>query len=289
MKYLLPVAHFFWIIAGIVLIGALPGLLNGFSLDLISYLNEVKSIVLHLIQPNELTYKHYASETERDLFPALFQPYFYSLTIFFGAFLVAAVVALLLACTIIFLRNKKIRMVKYLVFIVESLPDIVVIFSAQILVVWIHQNMGIQLFNFVTLGGEYAYFLPIVTLAILPCVYLFKVTLLSLETELDEDYVDMARAKGVGNVVVIFKHILRNALTGIVIHIGPVLWLMLANMVMLEYLFNMYGITQFIFANYSAEIFTLGLIMLFIPIFIVQLLIKYIAGKFTGEAGELYV
>ena len=56
------------------------------------------------------------------------------------------------------------------------------------------------------------YVLPVIALAAYPMAYITRLTKTSMLDALGQDYVRTARAKGVAQWKVIFKHTLRNAL-----------------------------------------------------------------------------
>ena len=65
------------------------------------------------------------------------------------------------------------------------------------------------------------YVLPVVSLALYPMAYITRLTKTSMLDALSQDYVRTARAKGVPQVKVIFKHALRNALIPVITYVGP--------------------------------------------------------------------
>ncbi len=64
----------------------------------------------------------------------------------------------------------------------------------------------------------------------------------SVIEELGEDYVRTARAKGLSERVVIYKHVLKNGLIPVVTILGLQLGVLLAGAIITERIFNMRGI-----------------------------------------------
>ena len=86
--------------------------------------------------------------------------------------------------------------------------------------------------------------LPMLTLAYRPISVIARVTRSSMLDVLSSDYVRTAKAKGVSNKVVTFKHALRNALNPVVTTISAWLAALLTGTFFIEYIFNWPGIGQ---------------------------------------------
>ncbi len=84
--------------------------------------------------------------------------------------------------------------------------------------------------------------LPMVTLALRPLAIIARITRSSMLEVLNQDYVRTAKAKGLSNNVVIFKHALRNALNPIVTTLSASLAATLGGAFFIEYIFNWPGI-----------------------------------------------
>ena len=84
-------------------------------------------------------------------------------------------------------------------------------------------------------------FLPCVILATLPMSYVTRMTRSSMLEVMNEEYVWTARAKGLREVKVIFKHALRNALVPVIIMSGVITGLLLGGAVLTETVFGLPG------------------------------------------------
>ena len=78
---------------------------------------------------------------------------------------------------------------------------------------------------------EKTYLLPILTLSILPIIYLYKICLLNYNDELHKDYINVAVAKGLKPFYILFKHILINALFSIFYNAKSIFLFMISNMI----------------------------------------------------------
>lgn len=86
--------------------------------------------------------------------------------------------------------------------------------------------------------------LPAIALGFMNAALMMRMTRSSMLDVLDSDYIKMARAKGVRNVVIVAKHALRNSLVTIITMIGQSAVQMLAGAAVIESLFAIPGLGQ---------------------------------------------
>ncbi len=84
--------------------------------------------------------------------------------------------------------------------------------------------------------------LPVIALALYPMAYTTRLTKTSMLDALGQDYVRTARAKGVSQVKVIFKHALRNALIPVITYAGPMIAYILTGSLVVENIFTIGGL-----------------------------------------------
>jgi peptide/nickel transport system permease protein len=89
--------------------------------------------------------------------------------------------------------------------------------------------------------------LPMITLALRPISIIARVTRSSMLDVLSSDYVRTAKAKGLAQSTVIFRHALRNALNPVVTTISSWLAALLTGAFFIEYIFNWPGIGSLAF------------------------------------------
>ncbi|MGD6967502.1 ABC transporter permease subunit [Rossellomorea vietnamensis] len=277
-------------LAGIVLAGGLPALLSGLNektLNFQQYWKVVQGIINDLLNPGSLTYTVIGGQKERDLFPYLFDPILYSLTVLFSSFFLALILALV--CTVVsMLFNDRIRSrIKLALYFLEALPDLLIILMAQLTIVYFYKKTGHLLFNTASTYEEKAYFLPILLLSILPAVQLFRVSILSFETEIKKDYVLLARSIGVGKWLILISHILRNSIVSVFFQSKKTVWFMLSNLFVIELLFNIPGITRFLMSTMQPILFVLSLLSIFIPLYIFYNLGEMILSNKANRGEEL--
>lgn len=165
-----------------------------------------------------------------------------------GAFQVSAVLGasaavLALICGVVLgsiaalMRNKwPDRLIVFFSTLATAVPSFV--FATLLLLVFCIQLGWFPVFS----TTEKNYLLPIISLAIYPMAYITRLTKTSMLDALGQDYVRTARAKGVSQVKVIFKHALRNALIPVITYFGPMLAYILTGSLVIENIFTIGGL-----------------------------------------------
>ena len=91
------------------------------------------------------------------------------------------------------------------------------------------------------------YVLPVISLMLYPMSYITRLTKSSMLDVLGQDYIRTARAKGVRDSLVIFKHALRNALIPVITYVGPMIAGILTGSMVVETVFTIGGLgTEFV-------------------------------------------
>ena len=90
--------------------------------------------------------------------------------------------------------------------------------------------------------GKPNYVLPVIALAMYPMAYITRLTKTSMLDALGQDYIRTAKAKGVSQFKVIFKHALRNALIPVITYVGPMLAYILTGSLVVENIFTIGGL-----------------------------------------------
>ena len=84
--------------------------------------------------------------------------------------------------------------------------------------------------------------LPTIALAGAPTAFIARLTRSSLMDVVRQDYIRTARAKGIGEKVVIYKHALKNGLIPVVTYLGPMIASILTGSFVIEKIFAIPGI-----------------------------------------------
>ncbi|MDH4420671.1 MULTISPECIES: ABC transporter permease subunit [Bacillus] len=217
------------------------------------------------------------------LVSAMKEPYVYSLSILWGGFIVSFCIAMVFAYLCFNLPKRVQKVIKGVAFFIESIPDVVFIFSIQLFVIWVFQKTDLLVVKPLA-GFDNVYMLPIFTIAILPSVMLFQMMILAFQNEETKTYVEYAKAKGLSRKDILFRHIFRNALVTVFSNMQYLFWFMLSNLLVAEYLFNMRGFFSFLYKHkFETEVLAIGLIAVFIPFYIVDIVGKWFITYLTGE------
>lgn len=91
------------------------------------------------------------------------------------------------------------------------------------------------------------YVLPVIALMLYPMSYITRLTKTSMLDVLGQDYIRTARAKGVRESLIVFKHALRNALIPVITYVGPMTAYILTGSLVVETVFTVGGLgTKFV-------------------------------------------
>jgi oligopeptide transport system permease protein len=90
--------------------------------------------------------------------------------------------------------------------------------------------------------------LPVISLSLYPMAYITRLERSSMLDVLGQDYIRTARAKGLRNNKVIFKHALKNALSPVITYAGPMLAYILTGSMVVENIFSVPGLGR-LFVN----------------------------------------
>lgn len=271
--------HSIFSILGIIFICCLPKLLVGevekeiatvsskaypllqFNWD--RYVGTVKKVINLLTSPSQITYEIHG--IKRALFPYLLESYFYTITIMVSAFLIALFLSIILTNFTFYFSKQVQSFILKTLNILESLPDLFFVLLIQLIVIWIYKKTNwLMTPPFSTIQGK-IYLLPILSLAILPTIYLYKIILLDYKTELTKGYIEFAVAKGLPHLYILYKHVLSNVLLSIFYNAKAIFLFMISNMIVLEFLFNSFGLLKFLINHPTPEIMSVGIIILMLP------------------------
>lgn len=116
------------------------------------------------------------------------------------------------------------------------------------------------------LGEERIRLLPIICLTIPTTLLFIKLLLLRFKEELEKDYSLFAKSKGLSLRHILTHHISRNVLLTTIYYAKTNILFMLSNLYIIEWIFNTYGMFVFVKENSKLEIFTVSLVILYVPL-----------------------
>lgn len=160
------------------------------------------------------------------------------------AALLAVVVGLVLGSVAALNRGKwPDRVIIFVTTLFVSVPSFIL--ATILLLVFCLQLQWVGVWN----SSSPNYVLPVIALALYPMSYITRLTKSSMLDVLGQDYIRTARAKGVREWLIIFKHALRNALVPVITYVGPMVAYILTGSMVVETVFTVGGLgTKFISA-----------------------------------------
>ncbi|MFY0758493.1 ABC transporter permease subunit [Metabacillus dongyingensis] len=267
------------IILGSCSIAALPSLFflekDGFPVEFgffpVSYLNAIGQITAEILTPFDLTFVSYGDKLE--LFPFIFNAYFYSISILFFSFLISLASAFLFSAMYLLASAHLRKIARGILMIFESIPDVILILAFQYGVISFFKSTGIKVLQIYGIEDK-VYLFPILCLSFVPIALMIRSLINILEEEHAKLYVQFAKAKGVSNLHIFIKHVLRNVFISLHHHISSIYWFMLSSLVAVEFLFQMNGITGFLFGYTEQKVIAIGILLILIPFGLLQWIFK---------------
>lgn len=102
-----------------------------------------------------------------------------------------------------------------------------------------------------------SYIMPVTALSIYPTAYITRLMRSSLLDVMGQDYIRTARAKGLSNFKVLFKHALRNAILPVVTYVGPMLASLMTGSFVVEKIFTIPGLGRDFVSAINTQDYTL--------------------------------
>ncbi|WP_226537546.1 ABC transporter permease subunit [Fictibacillus halophilus] len=268
-------------VIGIILLGSVPFMFTGMAFNTGSYVDGIGELFEEMVKPSEIMY--FTGSGVYPLFPEIWGIIGYSLTILFSAFFIAIILALIFSLVIFSLPARLKDKIRVFSFMFESIPDVLIAIGMQFFIIWFFKKTNILLFQIVSLYDQKTYFVPIFCLTVLPTLLILRILLLNMEEEFNKQYIDTAKGKGIGRFRILWRHVLPNTLLSVFHQSRNILWFMLSNLLMVEYLFNIYGVTTLVREMGNPAIFTISMLLLFLPMFLFFTALRIFTYKWVGE------
>ena len=249
----------------IICVSALPTLFRDISFNFFEFLITIKNIFISLLSPQDITY---GWEYPRSIFPQIFIQSKETIILILTSLLISIILSFSLTYLVLLVFQKMKTSILWFLTIIESLPDIFYTIVFQFLTIMIYKKTDTLLFNVASAGEDRAFFLPLLCLCIPLTLLLTKFLIQQFEKETEKLYVEYAVSKGMAPFYIFNIHILKNVLFSLYHYSKTAIWFVISNLIIIEYMFNMTGIIYFIFRNLSSEIFVIGILMLYLPVFL---------------------
>ncbi|RXJ01103.1 ABC transporter permease subunit [Anaerobacillus alkaliphilus] len=131
-------------------------------------------------------------------------------------------------------------------FMIQAIPDFFLIILTILVV--------ITFFPFIPIfsqGEWYSFIIPSIIVSIYPTLYIARITSTLISNEDGMQYIQVAKAKGLTNRMVLYRHMLRNCYGTILSHCSSVMLLIISNLLMVEYLLGYKGAAYRLFEALS--------------------------------------
>ncbi|WP_274363120.1 ABC transporter permease subunit [Paenibacillus thermotolerans] len=130
-------------------------------------------------------------------------------------------------------------------------PDFMLIILLQFVIVQIAKETGFVLFKVANVYGSQpaAIALPIVSMIVIPGLYIARNVAVHMRFTLAEDYISAAKSRGLGKLYITFFHALPNVLPFIKADLHKFMGILMGNLFIVEYLYNIKGITKLLFKD----------------------------------------
>ena len=128
-----------------------------------------------------------------------------------------------------------------------SMPGFVI--ATMLLHIFAGGIEGLKIFPTMFDGTAKSYVLPCLALGFYPMCYLSRQTRTAMLDAINQEYIKTARAKGLKNKKIIFKHALRNALIPVITYLGPQIAFTLCGGFVVEKVFSIPGLGRYFISS----------------------------------------
>jgi len=134
------------------------------------------------------------------------------------------------------------------------LPEFLIAILLQFLIVFIASKTGLVIFQVASASSDDpAIVLPLLSTMIIPGNYMIRNVAMHMNQTFTEDYISYAKARGLGKGYITFYHALPNVLPFIKADLHKFLGLLVGNIFIIEYMYNLSGVTKLVFSNAFAS------------------------------------
>lgn len=130
-----------------------------------------------------------------------------------------------------------------------SLPDVFIVICVQLGMVYLNQHNLLLFLN--QFEEVKRYLVALLCLSIIPTVYISRITSTAIQEEIRKDYIKAAKAKGLGNLQLIKNHLMVPVLIKVIDILGPVLTLVISNLIIVEYMTHYPGLVYSLIKFYQ--------------------------------------
>jgi ABC-type dipeptide/oligopeptide/nickel transport system permease component len=146
-------------------------------------------------------------------------------------------------------RSRKSRLGSLGTLVFFSIPDVLIV----LFVLLMYTSFARQFPVLKEMLQLKSFILPLLTLSIIPTIYISRIAFIAIQEELTKDYIKNEKAKGFSRQKIIFIELLPAIIFRIVDAMPSIVTMLLSNMIIVEYLFNYHGILYFLIYLYNRQ------------------------------------
>ncbi|MDA2449317.1 ABC transporter permease subunit [Bacillus cereus] len=262
---------------------------QGFTFQPIYFFNQTVTMLKQVFSPESLVIigsdPKFGHFKKTPLFPTVLEPYLYSFTILFSAFFLALFLSSSMAFFYFLAKDYIKKWINRIVFILEAVPDMMMMICLQIFFIWVLQKFGESPVTIISFNENRAYLLPILSLAVLPTLQMFRMMVLYIKEEQGKHYVEVAYGKGLSSSYILCIHLFKNISIHFFHHLKTIFVFLLSNLFILEFVFNMEGIIQFLFnkACVSPPAAFIILVMIVLPFYAIFQIVSFMMNRWKKQ------
>jgi peptide/nickel transport system permease protein len=238
------------LVIAIFLLAAIPLSISisedNLSISIQAFVDLIKNYLAGLLNGESFIYQE-----GRDRFPNFLKDipaYFFTSFLYLG---IAGILSVSIGMVVSAWHSKsKKEWMKDIIGFLGTIPDFILVLFLQLGVVFIYQSTGFKVARVASLStNDIAIALPLIVLTIVPTIYLIRTLAERTYDVLTEDYILTAKAKGLKRMYIFIHHVVRNVIPFLKADLHKVIAIMMSNLFIVEYLFNIRGITRIIFES----------------------------------------
>lgn len=259
----------------LLLLGTLPFVftsLNGkISIHPEGIITIISQFILGLFDGSSFYYLNY--DKEIFFFDMIGRLFFVSFLYITTALLLILVFSILFGIYLFRFTYKRLQPV---LSIISYIPDYILVLLLQFFVIFILQKTGVKIFQVASFTmDEPAIALPLIVLFVLPFVYLTQSLCDVTNQVVTESYIRTAIAKGLSHRQIYHFHVTTNVLPFLKSDLHKVISFMIGNLFIVEFLFNIKGVTSLLFpmtSGFQYNLFILAFVSLFVLYCVIYML-----------------
>lgn len=195
--------------------------------------NLIKDFFTQVVENKSLGTTNYKFSVEAEVVSAMKK----SLTTILAALTISFIFGIAKGFFDFKMQRKKLSFLgNWTTWIFQSIPDFFIILFVQLILI-----RYLPITRFFGREGWDAFVLPALLVAIFPTMYIARITATALGGQVGQLYILVARAKGLTEALILYKHIFRNCIGTILAHLPSLMIYVLSNLLMVEYFMSYPG------------------------------------------------